>query len=305
MDRFVAGACTDEEINRLEELFEQYNLTEKHLKADSFFRPDAVQSARMQQAVLDAISPQRKTISLAWVRSIAAVFIGVLLMGTWFAFGTVQNESEQLKVVTNNSGAIEDITLSDGTTVWLNKGASLAWDDDEDFAENRNVLLQGEAYFEVAHDAAHPFVVAANGVKTKVLGTSFNIHTDSASRITQVALFTGKVQLSAKGLPAKLLLPGQSAVYQPGLSHWNDTTIATHTLSWKDREFVCDNEPMEEVVDYLSHYYHKDIILTQDLKTMKCSGSISLKDSLPAVLDQLLFVHQLHYRKEGATIIIH
>ena len=105
------------------------------------------------------------------------------------------------------------VAMPDGTDVWLSPGTTLSYDDTFRI-DGRNVALDGEAYFDVTHDAGQPFVVTAPAFRVRVLGTVFNVRSFSGDPVAEATLAEGSVALQyAGGRNLICLHPGQQAVY--------------------------------------------------------------------------------------------
>jgi transmembrane sensor len=313
INRILAGEATPGEQEQLKQYFEQYSLSEASPEAEEALHyPSDLQSARMLKNALAAVPEKAlvKRMIPVWVRSVAAVLIGLALLGslTWYILGRRQPAASimvaQRTVIDNPADSAKYIKLPDGTAIWLNSHAHIEWGTDS-FAQHRNVYLRGEAYFEVAHDAAHPFTVHNGQLKTTVLGTTFNIKEDTAQHTVMVSLFTGKVALSATGGITKTLLPGEAAVYHEKGQQLDGLPVSLYALAWKTGQLSCVNEPLTNIIDYLDNYYKTNIRIGSSLKGLQFSGSVSLKEQLPVVLDRLLFVYGLHYKKAGDAIVIY
>jgi ferric-dicitrate binding protein FerR (iron transport regulator) len=101
-------------------------------------------------------------------------------------------------VLYNNTAAIVEKRLPDGSAVWLKPGSHLNYERKNE-ESNREVTFTGEAFFDVAKDAAHPFIIHANEMKIRVVGTSFNVIALPNSRTFKVSVVTGKVQVTGRG----------------------------------------------------------------------------------------------------------
>lgn len=159
-------------------------------------------------------------------------------------------------VLTTPSDAMAEVTLADGSVVSVNAGSRLVYPQRFTGA-TREVELQGEAYFKVRHDTKRPFIVKANGVSTKVLGTEFNVRSYT-DRETHVTLLQGSVLVSA-GHTAKRLKPGEDASLQGGSLSVNavDTEIYT---AWTNGEFYFDNETLLDIAKEIGQWYNVSVI---------------------------------------------
>ncbi|WP_321997133.1 FecR domain-containing protein [Draconibacterium orientale] len=189
-------------------------------------------------------------------------------------------------------GKSSQVTLSDGTQVWLNAGSQLVYP--SVFKERqREVLLIGEAYFNVAHNAKVPFVVRTEHADIEVLGTSFDVLAYPDDKMFQTILVTGSVSIEtkSKGLLSgknKMVLEPNQMFYldkESGVNYVNNVDVATYT-SWKEGMFDCDKLDLSRVVRRLERYYNKQIHIKDPLiGTYKISGKLDLKGDISEVLD--------------------
>ncbi|XHR94282.1 FecR family protein [Mucilaginibacter sp. UC70_90] len=192
------------------------------------------------------------------------------------------------------------VQLPDGSRVWLNAASSLRYP--TSFTEKtRTVALSGEAYFEVAHNVAMPFIVKSAGQEVKVLGTHFNINAygDEAASVT--TLLQGSVQVSHDHL-VKLLKPGQQASTSVSniLIADADTRQAT---AWKDGRIVFDHTDIRQVLREVSRWYDIEIRYEGRVPVYSLSGEVSRKEDLSAVL-KMLRLSDVHFEQQGRKLII-
>nr|WP_296050858.1 FecR family protein [uncultured Prevotella sp.] len=168
-------------------------------------------------------------------------------------------------VLTTPSNATAEVVLADGSVVTVNAGSRLIYP--QKFAgETREVELQGEAYFKVKHDERYPFIVKANGISTKVLGTEFNVRSYSKND-THVTLLQGSVLVSllpshtssAKTSLSKRLKPGEDAAFQGGSLSVNSVDTEIYT-AWKNGEFYFDNESLLDIAKEIGKWYNVSVI---------------------------------------------
>lgn len=174
------------------------------------------------------------------------------------ANGASENSVEAVvrNVLTTPQNATAEVTLPDGSQVMLNAGSKLVYPQAFKGA-TREVELQGEAYFQVHHDARHPFIVKANGISTKVLGTQFNVRS-YAGTASHVTLVQGSVMVSAGGV-AKRLKPGEDAVMQGG--RLAVRTVDTDAFTaWKEGEFYFDNESLLDIAKEIGKWYQVSVV---------------------------------------------
>ncbi len=194
-----------------------------------------------------------------------------------------------------------NITLPDGSRVWLNSGSKLSFP--EQFNGHRNVKLIGEGFFDVQEDALRPFSVEASGVITTALGTSFNIKSGKESQVT-ISLFTGKVKIEdVKAKRHTELVPGQELIVESGMQEWKTAPFdATKKGVWKEGKFIFENAGLQEVVEILENWYGVKITLTnaQNIK-WKFSGEYQ-NQMLENVLKSMSYIESFEYKIQGKQV---
>lgn len=139
---------------------------------------------RRLNARIDADDAMRRPARFTWRRwmsaAAAAAVIVIAVAAAWFA-GIRVSEAERFRTYSNHTGEVAVLHLEDGTQVWLQDGTELRYAVGKGDGE-RIVRLDGEAYFDVSHDARHPFVVETRELAIRVLGTAFNVRRSPATR---------------------------------------------------------------------------------------------------------------------------
>lgn len=155
-------------------------------------------------------------------------------------------------------GGVYKVQLSDGSTVMLNSGSSLEFPVSFHGGE-RLVKLKGEGYFEVAKNPAMPFIVEAGKIRTKVLGTHFNISTYADDKVQQATLLEGKIQVHENGTDHTVILePGQQASLT-GNQLQVANVEAADFAAWHEGTFVFNNESLKIVMQQLSRWYNVEV----------------------------------------------
>ena len=162
----------------------------------------------------------------------------------------------QQYTIATPQGAIAEVTLADGTTVWLNAGSRLTYPA-QFGGRTRNVTLQGEAYFKVAHDASHPFLVKAGNVTTRVLGTEFNVRAFSPTD-THVTLLEGSVEVTCER-NTKRIAPGEDASIGKSGIIVSETDTERFT-AWKEGDFYFDNETLLTIAQEIGRWYNVSVV---------------------------------------------
>lgn len=273
-----------------------------------------VETVSIPEPVEDVKSPQtnRATITMA---DGSNVYLGSAVNGMLAVQGNTrlirlddsqiayQGSAEELiyNTLTNPRGSkVINMTLSDGSQIWLNAGSSITYP--VAFIGNeRDVSVTGEAYFEVAHDRAKPFIVSKGDLQVQVLGTRFNINAYDDESDTRVTLLQGSVKVK-EGEKEGLLQPGQQAQVRSGIKIIS-TIDEEKVMAWKNGLFIFDRADIRDVMRQLARWYDLDVQYADDIPGGTFKGAISKDLSLTQVLNGLTAT-RIHFKMEGANRII-
>ncbi|UGU16665.1 FecR domain-containing protein [Sinomicrobium kalidii] len=188
-------------------------------------------------------------------------------------------------------GRRSKIKLSDGTVVWLNSGSKLIYPTVFK-EEKREVYLEGEGIFEVAHTKKKPFEVLADNHRIRVLGTVFNVSSYAEDSAVKTVLKSGSVEVVYKGdgmwkgKETVRISPGTMTVYDKGSGKMTSEKVNVEDFfAWKDGVLILESSRMEDIVKKLSRYYNIDILITdKKLAKQTFSGYLDLKESVENVI---------------------
>lgn len=207
--------------------------------------------------------------------------------------------------VTADAGTIEKV-LPDGSIITLNKGASIEYPEEFD-GKTRPVKLSGEAYFNVAHNKAKPFIVTGENVKVEVLGTTFNLNTHNSEGNLCVVLSSGKVSLCFTDRSADkiILLPGEKAEVATQSHHIiKSVNPDPNYMAWKTGHIVFDNVPLAGIINTLNSIYHTKIILS-DAGIGNCRVTATFdQQPVASILKVLKGTLDLKVTESGNTITL-
>ena len=232
---------------------------------------------------------------------IAAVLLVLLVP----AFLLLRPFSSPKEIQLTASAGISECTLPDGTHVTLNSGATLTYPS-KFSGEIRKVNLTGEAWFEVTHDAAHPFVIDAGKTDIQVLGTSFSVNTSATGNMKEVILANGKVKVFLEDDPANpvFLAPGEKADVSETTGRISKSGNGdVNFLAWKTRHIIFENTPLNEVAALLTKVYHLPVRISEANGLSGCKITATFdKQSLESVLNVLKATLDLQARDTGNGI---
>lgn len=200
------------------------------------------------------------------------------------------------------------VTLPDGTIVWLNASTSLKFP--VAFIGNeRRVEVKGEAYFEVAKNAAMPFFVRAGNQEIKVLGTHFNVTAYADDKVIKTTLLEGSVEVS---IPALANTESGIITLQPGQQAQLDKEDALkvveanpkEAIAWKNGFFMFKNENIESIMLKISRWYDVEIKYETNTELKEFTGTIARTNNVSDVLAMLELTQIIHFKIEGKTITV-
>lgn len=227
----------------------------------------------------------RRPVSFSrWAYAALALVIGVF--SGFYGASLLRKPAvqEALCEISVPSGSRTSIMLPDSSTVWLNSGARLSYS--PDFGKKtRDVNLCGEAFFEVSRDEKKPFVVNADALKVKVLGTKFNVCTEEESGNCRVDLLKGKVEVFTEGGESLVLDPGQQAVYDRESGVLRAESSDPYVADWVNGRMSFVNMPLTEIFEKLEKQFNVRIVFQDDKSEGEYfTGSIDLSLTLYEML---------------------
>lgn len=262
---------------------------------DDFMAQDQVATATLPTEKNKTFKP------LKW--AIAAVLFVSLSFGSYQLY---QSKSTAIEYLThrNGNGKISEFILSDGTKISLNCNSTITYPK-VFHGDTREVTLDGEAFFEVAKDKDKPFMVVANGIKTTVLGTKFNVSAYRNLKEVTVALQEGKVEVqTAEGRDKLVLKPAEMATFDKVTrSLSRSITDASIVSSWKDGNIIFNGANFEDIATKLFNIYGIKIVdQTKNLK-WNYSGNFEKTDYL-TIIKSICFAKKINYKQTNQTILL-
>lgn len=220
------------------------------------------------------------------------------------AYHNVSNETVKEQVyntLTNPKGSrVVDMTLADGSRVWLNAGSSITYP--VMFAGNeRTVVITGEAYFEVAHDKLKPFKVSKGDMQVEVLGTHFNVNAYDDEKNIKVTLLEGAVRLKTNG-DSKILKPGEQALVSGNISILESVDMEA-VMAWKDGRFKFSSVDIETIMRQVARWYDIDIEYHGKVEGT-LSGGLARNVNASQLFYVLELTDKVKFEIEGRKVIV-
>jgi len=208
--------------------------------------------------------------------------------------------------VTTPKGRQFQTTLADGTRVWLNAGSSLRFPT-AFTGKERRVEITGEGYFEVAKQAAKPFIVSTDhATEIVVLGTHFNINSYENEASIKTTLLEGSVNVrtqSGNRNAQVIIRPGQQAQLADGKFKINTDIDVGKVMAWKNGVFNFNDAKLEEVMRQLERWYNIEVVYEKGIPELEFMGKMGRDLSLAKVL-RGLEMSEVHFRLEERRLIV-
>ncbi len=203
------------------------------------------------------------------------------------------SNTELNSIVTPRGGEYQ-VTLSDGTKVWLNAASSLSYPTVFS-GKQRRVELKGEAYFEVAENAKKPFLLKVNDdIHIEVLGTHFNVMAYHDEAEVKATLLEGSIKVS-KNSSSSLLEPGQQAIIGKGNLIKLANVNTEEAVAWKNGYFMFNDEPLESIMRKISKWYAVDIVYENMPDNLHFGGMVSRSKNISSVLKIMELTKNVHF----------
>ncbi|MGN6421225.1 MAG: FecR family protein [Pseudobacter sp.] len=202
-----------------------------------------------------------------------------------------QQSEALLNTISTPKGGQYQVSLPDGSKVWLNAASSIRFP--AAFGAERTVTVTGEVYLEVARNKSKPFIVHANGMQVEVLGTSFNVNVYADEPSSKVTLVEGSINVNNTRL-------------QPGQALMNGKIITAdleQDLAWKNGAFNLNNKTLPELMRQIGRWYDLEIIYEGAVQTRTFEGEIGMNLSLAQCI-RALDRMQIHCRLEGRKLTV-
>ncbi|SER08979.1 FecR family protein [Pedobacter rhizosphaerae] len=215
-------------------------------------------------------------------------------------------DEDRMNTISTPNGGEWQIKLPDGSMVWLNAASSLTYNLNLTSAKQRLVTLQGEAYFEVAKDKAHPFVVSTDKQTVEVLGTHFNINSYPDEKVTKTTLLEGSIRVSHNDTQeAEILKPGeQSIVSSSGISV--NEVDTDEFIAWTKGYFMFNNERQESIMRKLSRWYNIEVEYADEAaKNVMYYGTVSRFEKVSKVLRKFEQTGEVRFDIKAHKIIVY
>ena len=235
---------------------------------------------------------------IVYTTAAAVMLLFALQMGWYIA----QHRAIDVIETITEAGQKSNIILPDGSRVWLNSASRVSYNSDFN-VKNRNISLQGEAYFEVAEGHGHPFVVKAQDISVTAIGTKFNIRAYNGDNTVTTTLVEGKVMTEASS-QTLMLNPNQEAVYDKvsGIISKSDLKDDAYAVPWMQNSILFQDHSLEEIAAILERMYNVNIVFDDDTVRKYSFTGLIRNNSLSNILELISGTSPVNYTMTTDTI---
>lgn len=234
---------------------------------------------------------------------VAAIFI-LAFTSVYSFLINEDNDSAKMQTIFVPPGQRAELTLTDGTKVWLNAKTTFTFPD-KFTANNRRVTLDGEGYFDVTKNPEKPFIVNTERYDIKVMGTEFNVTAYSGSSVFETSLLKGAVEVFSPAKDTKVSLEPHMRTYEENGILKKDTIEHENYFLWKEGLICFYDEPVDKMIKKLQLYYDVKIdVQNKTLLNNRYSGKFRTKDGVEHVLKVLQLNNKFSYEKDNDRNLI-
>ena len=314
IEKYFDGNITDAEIKELSDWIKN----DRHLQnwwEEEFSKSDAGINPVLRDKLFARIKEQTqgkeetqgkensRTIRMnPWKWAAAIVLPICIAFFTYYLIDSSQTVGAPF-IVKADKGDKATIELPDGTNVVLNSASQLSYLNN--FGENvRRVQLNGEAYFKVAHDEKHAFIVQVGDLEVKVLGTSFNVSAYEDAKDVTVVLLEGKVGVYAQKM-SHIMKPGDKIEYNKATHKITSTQVhPSDYIEWTKGNIYFEKESLENIMKTLSRIYDVEIRFDSNkLPNEYFTGTIP-GGGIQNALNILMLTSPFYYEMDGSVIVL-
>lgn len=266
---------------------------------------------RIIQETQDTAKRKKKHFALRKALSYVAILIPFLLL-SYFSYNYFHIKSEKhpllLSEVVVPNGSKTQLTLQDGSKIWLNAGSKIQYD--SDFGKKSRILkLSGEAYLEVTKNKECPFIVDAGEIKIKVLGTRFNISAYEDNDDIKVALLQGSIEMKAYNGSTLQLAPKDIACFNKASNKIDVHKNSHHSgnaIDWISNRLIFNGENFEDIIHTLERSFNVKInIRKQEVRNRRFVGDFVNNETIEQIFNVMSADGKFKYTIKGNVIDVY
>lgn len=316
--KYLQGEATEEELNDINNwikssgenarslflLEESYQSGKRNALAEE--RETKLAEKRLFNRLAQERLPQRRIGKMRNLLKYAAALTILLLVGGGVGYWAYHLIPSQEMRTIQARDEVQQVTLPDGSKVWLNRSTTLTYP--AQFPKNeRCVHMDGEAYFEVTKNEQKPFIVASEAMQVRVLGTTFNFKSSQTCQLVEASLIEGEIEVRGNRNEGMVILsPGQRAE----LNRANGRLLVKQVNTKLDATWYNGLIPFEKadiftIAQTLEQFYPITIVFSADFKSDKTySGALKKRGTIDSVLKSLNHAIPFNYKTKGDSLFI-
>ncbi len=308
--KFQEGNCSRTEFD---ELFQYITLAEEDSAVKEVFESVFDNHLDVASALHEMPPVDIKTVRKTWRQPLlVAAGIVVLLVAGFWMYHLNSAEKYGNNVLTAATDTKEEssetrlLVLPDSTKVWMNVGSTLEYPESFAGAGKREVILKGEAFFDVRHADKIPFVIRSGDVTTEVLGTAFNIKAYPDMKKVTVSVQRGKVKVHYAKKTVAVLQQGQEVSIVPQSRMVKEKRIdVSETAGWQQGKLVYDDYAVEDIVKDMERVFGAKIVVeSPELKKLHVTTSFLREHGIDKALEILCVLTDKKLEKKNDTYFI-
>lgn len=246
---------------------------------------------------------KQKKLSLWWNRVAAILLLPLLAAGTYFYLNVRPDQSLQMVQYNVPPGQKSNVTLSDGTRIWLNSGSTLSYAANSEPVEK--VYLTGEAFFDVTKKKKKPFLVETKDYTVKVYGTKFNVLAYDDIKSSETILKDGSITILLRNTEEVPMKPGQRFLLNEKREYSLSSVNPDLYLNWKDNILKINNERLQDLIIRMERWYGVKIQVEDFSRVKYLRYTLTIKtESLREMLELMKCVTPFSYEINGENVIL-
>jgi transmembrane sensor len=317
LKKYLADQCSEQERAMVDAWYQQLNSGAGEMFSSSD-EEDLYERIQLQISETEIVH-NRPVLPLRKFRMYAAAAAVLLCLG--FVYFFLQKKQTTLAGKTaldsswitfsNDKKKIIRYALPDHSLVWLQPGSAISHPVSFNTKTNREIRFHGEGFFDVTRDVKHPFIINCGSLKTRVLGTSFNVKANKNEATYKVSVVTGSVAVSTPNAENKIqqvvLKPEQQAVFEKATNNMTVNTVKNNKINnenWQSVSLVFNETPMSEVANRLQQTFRIKIEFANP-HIKKCRLKVDFNNQrLPEILEMIETLLGTTYEIEGDKVTL-
>lgn len=303
LHRYIAGEATQEEKEDVARWLDADQKNMKEFLAQRKLYDISIWQEENSPTIKNTKRWTLRNISIEFSK-VAAIFILALSILYPFMLNKNITTPANMQTIFVPPGQRAELTLTDGTKVWLNAKTTFTFPD-KFTANSRDVILDGEGYFNVTKDTDKPFTVKTEKYVIKVLGTEFNVTAYTGSPVFETSLLKGAVEVSSSTTNTRIKLEPNTRTYMENGTLKKGIIEHDSYFLWKEGLLCFYDEPVGNMIEKLELYYDVRIdVQNKKLLKNRYSGKFRSKDGVEHVLKVLQLSNKFTYTKDNDLNLI-